>query len=63
MPRQIKKSSDLFPNSAISEDTVRENLRARIDSRIEAEVLKLDRDAEIAEAEEGIIDFADLLNE
>lgn len=53
-----------YPNrSAAFEDALKQLLRARMDARIEAEAAKLDRNAEIAEAEEGMDDFTDLVQE
>lgn len=43
--------------SAALEEAVRKLLRDRMDALIEAEVPKLNRAAEIAEAEEGMADF------
>ena len=60
---ELVKSGIFESRSAAFENAARELLRARMDAHIEAEVLKLDRDAEIAEAEEGMGDFAKLVNE
>jgi len=48
--------------SAAFELAVKSLLRKRMDEHIEAEVAKLDRESEIAEAEEGMTDFAHLVS-
>ncbi len=49
--------------SAAFENATDRLLRAQMDALIEREVAKLNRDAEIAEAEEGMDDFSKLVRE
>ncbi|MDQ3461018.1 MAG: ribbon-helix-helix domain-containing protein [Deinococcota bacterium] len=49
--------------SAAFEDALRKLLRAHLDAHIEAEAAKLDREAEMAEAEEGMADYAVLVED
>ncbi len=60
---ELVESGSYESRSAAFEAAAKKLLRERVDALIEAEVLKLDREAEKAEAEQGIRDFAALLRE
>ncbi|OAD20063.1 hypothetical protein THIOM_004257 [Candidatus Thiomargarita nelsonii] len=58
----VKKSE--YPNrSALIEIALIQMLRAQMDAKIEAEAAKLNTQAEIAEAEEGMQDYSDIVGQ
>lgn len=59
----LVKQGDYPNRSAAFEAAIGQLLRARLDARIEAEVAKLEREVEKAEAEEGMDDYAALVRE
>ena len=55
------KKSEYPSRSALIEIALIQMLRAQMDAKIEAEAAKLNTQAEIAEAEEGMQDYCDLV--
>ena len=57
------KKSEYPSRSALIEIALIQMLRAQMDAKIEAEAAKLNTQAEIAEAEEGMQDYCDLVGQ
>ncbi len=60
---EFVKKSEYPSRSALIEIALIQMLRAQMDAKIEAEAAKLNTQAEIAEAEEGMQDYSDLVGQ